>query len=112
MKVKAKTAAKPGVPSTAFKTPTKPAPSKPTAVASSSPPPTSHPGSKTQACLDLLARRNGATLAELMAASGWQAHSVRGFLSGTVKTKLGLVLTSTRDDGGVRHYRIPEAFDR
>jgi len=112
MKVKAKAAAKPGTLSTASKIPAKSAPSKSTAVVSSPPPPASRPGSKTQACLDLLARRTGATLAELMAASGWQAHSVRGFLSGTVKKKLGLALASTRDVEGVRHYRVSEASDR
>lgn len=109
MKVKAKVPTKPG--STPPKLPTKPTPSKPTPVVSS-PPPATRPGTKTQACVDLLARRNGATLADLMSASGWQAHSVRGFLSGTVKKKLGLALTSTRDAGGVRHYRVSEVAER
>jgi len=40
-----------------------------------------------------------------MAATGWQAHSVRGFLSGTVKKKLELAGTTTREDG-VRRYRL------
>lgn len=62
--------------------------------------------SKQQRCLDLLSRRDGATLKELIAATDWQAHSVRGFLSGTIKKKLGLSVTSTRDEDGVRRYRI------
>lgn len=62
--------------------------------------------SKQQRCLDLLARRDGATLTELIAATNWQAHSVRGFLSGTAKKKLGLSVTSTRDEDGARRYCI------
>jgi hypothetical protein len=44
-------------------------------------------------------------LAELIALTGWQAHSVRGFLSGTVRTKLGLPLTSEAAADG-RRYRV------
>ena len=62
--------------------------------------------SKQQRCLDLLARRDGVTLAELVAATEWQPHSVRGFLSGTVKKKLGLSLISLRDANGNRRYSL------
>jgi hypothetical protein len=62
--------------------------------------------SKQQLCLDLLSRRDGASLEELQAATGWQTHSVRGFLSGTVKKKLGLTLTSDRAGDGPRRYRV------
>jgi hypothetical protein len=65
--------------------------------------------SKQQRCLDLLARRDGATLEELTTATDWQPHSVRGFLSGTVKKKLGLTLVSSRDDDGARRYRLDGA---
>ena len=51
---------------------------------------------KQQACLDLLGRQEGATIEELQAATGWQQHSVRGFLAGAVKKKLGLTLLSEK----------------
>ena len=63
-------------------------------------------GSKTATILDLLKRKDGATLKELMKASGWQAHSVRGFLSGTVGKKLGLAVTSTKAEDGERSYSV------
>ncbi len=56
--------------------------------------------------LTLLRRRDGATITELMEASGWQQHSVRGFLAGTIKKKLGLALTSSKAAGELRRYRI------
>ncbi len=66
--------------------------------------------SKQQLCLELLRRPAGAGLEELQAATGWQAHSVRGFLSGTVKKKLGLTLNSDQTGDRPRRYRIrPEA---
>jgi len=63
-------------------------------------------GSKAAKVLDLLKRAEGATLAELMKATGWQAHSVRGFLSGTVSKKLGLAVTSAKVEDGERTYSI------
>ena len=47
-----------------------------------------------------------ASIEEIMQATDWQQHSVRGFLAGTVKKKLGFSLTSLKPDGGVRRYRI------
>lgn len=61
-------------------------------------------GSKAAKVLDLLKRPDGATLAELMKATGWRAHSVRGFLSGTVSKKLGLAVTSAKAEDGERTY--------
>lgn len=61
--------------------------------------------SKTTTVLTMLKDTNGATLAAIMTATGWQAHSVRGFLAGVVRRKLGLVLLSEQTDGG-RRYRI------
>ena len=70
--------------------------------------PTAGKQTKQQTCLDLLSCREGATIEELQAATGWQQHSVRGFLAGTVKKKLGLALSSEKPDVGARRYRISD----
>ena len=62
--------------------------------------------SKKAQVFDLLHKSKGATLAALIKATGWQAHSVRGFLSGTVGKKLGLKLKSIKGDDGERVYSI------
>jgi len=68
--------------------------------------PTTREGSKKAQVLDLLRRPEGATLADIMTATGWQAHSVRGFISGALGKKMGLkVETITRQDGA-RAYHI------
>jgi hypothetical protein len=61
--------------------------------------PTAREGSKTAQVIALLEKAKGASLAELMEVTGWQAHSVRGFLSGTVGKKMGLKLESEKRDG-------------
>ena len=63
-------------------------------------------GSKAAKILALLRRPGGATAEQLMKATGWQPHSVRGFLSGTVRKKLGFAITSTKGDNGERSYSI------
>jgi hypothetical protein len=63
-------------------------------------------GSKTAKILDLLKRPGGATAKELMKATGWQPHSVRGFLSGTIGKKMGLTVTSTKVEDGERRYSV------
>lgn len=63
-------------------------------------------GSKTAKILDLLKRPGGATSQELMKATGWLPHSVRGFLSGTVGKKMGLTVISTKSDDGEWTYSI------
>lgn len=63
-------------------------------------------GSKGARILSLLGTSGGASISEMMAASEWQAHSVRGFLSGVVKKKLGLKIVSTMNGNGVRLYQI------
>lgn len=79
-------------------------PRKPTAVSRSATR-TTRTDTKSSLILKLLGRPSGATVKELAAAASWQDHSVRGFLSGTLKKKLGLVVTSEVIDGA-RHYRI------
>lgn len=61
--------------------------------------------SKQEAVLALLQRAKGATLPEITEATGWQPHSVRGFLSGVLKKKLKLKVESSKD-GSDRTYRI------
>ena len=73
-----------------------------TANATASP----RPGTKAATAIDLLKRSDGASIDDLMVASGWQAHSVRGFLSGTVKKKMGLRLIAEVAADGARRYRI------
>jgi hypothetical protein len=63
-------------------------------------------GTKTEQVLALLKRKGGATVQEIMAATEWQPHTVRGFLAGTVRKKLGLTVTSTKADDGKRTYVI------
>ncbi|MGD0778460.1 MAG: DUF3489 domain-containing protein, partial [Candidatus Solibacter sp.] len=63
-------------------------------------------GSKTNKVLDLLQRSGGASLNELTKATGWQAHSVRGFMSGAIGKKMGLAVKSTKAEGGERRYSV------
>ena len=63
-------------------------------------------GSKTAKILALLQRPGGASLAQLQKATGWQAHSVRGFLSGALKKKMGLRIDSAKAAEGERTYHV------
>jgi hypothetical protein len=63
-------------------------------------------GSKAAKVVDLLKRPSGITAKELMKATGWQPHSVRGFLSGTVRKKMGLKVISTKSADGERSYSV------
>ena len=63
-------------------------------------------GSKTATVLAMIQRAKGATLAEIMEATNWQAHSVRGFISGTMGKKMGLKVESTKREDGTRVYSI------
>ena len=64
------------------------------------------PTTKQETLVNLLKQNKGTTLAEIMAATGWQAHSVRGAISGTVKKRLGLPVSSAIEDDRGRVYRI------
>lgn len=65
-------------------------------------------GSKTDIVLGLLKRAKGASSDELMKATGWQSHSVRGFLSGTLKKKMKLKVLSVKAEDGTRRYSIKD----
>lgn len=67
---------------------------------------TPRPGSKLAKVVELLEGEAGATIAEIMAATNWQQHTVRGALAGSVTKKLGRTLTSEKVEGRGRVYRI------
>ena len=67
---------------------------------------------KRERVLTLLSRTEGASVDEMMQATDWQQHSVRGFLAGTVKKQLGFPLTSSKGKDGVRRYRIEKRRTR
>jgi hypothetical protein len=56
--------------------------------------------------VEVLRRKEGATIADIAKATGWQNHSLRGFLSGTVSKKMGLALDSAKNEAGEWTYRI------
>ncbi|MGD1096531.1 MAG: DUF3489 domain-containing protein [Bryobacteraceae bacterium] len=63
-------------------------------------------GSKKAEVIELMRRKSGATLAEIMKKTAWQSHTVRGFVSGTLVKKLGLKVDSFRTEDKERAYRI------
>ena len=65
-------------------------------------------GSKKAIVLDMLKRPAGATLADIMSATGWQAHSVRGFISGSLSKKMGISVESFKSESGDRAYRVAQ----
>jgi len=102
---KAKAAAKKGKKAkSAAKVPAKAAKGKPAKAGNK--PAAARDGSKKAEVLDLLRRKGGATLAQIMKATGWQAHSVRGFISGALGKKMGLTVDSVRREDGERVYSI------
>ena len=60
---------------------------------------------KAAAIVGLLKSKRGATIQEIMEATGWQSHSVRGFLAGALRTHHGLEPVSEKRDGELRRYR-------
>lgn len=85
-----------GVPRPEFKTekPTEPEPRR------------TRTNSKQAQVIEMLKRPDGATIAQICEATGWQSHTVRGTFAGAFKKKLGLEITSTKDSGSERIYRI------
>jgi hypothetical protein len=72
-------------------------------------PHTPRAGSKQEQVLQLLKRPNGASTEAIMGTTGWQPHTVRGFIAGTLKKKLGLNIESFTDEAGDRTYRVANA---
>ena len=62
--------------------------------------------SKQDQVLAMLRRANGASIDEIVAATDWQPHSARGFLSGAVKKRLGIDVVSDKGEDGVRRYYV------
>ena len=63
-------------------------------------------GTKQAVLIELLTRAEGATLPQMTEATGWQVHTVRGAMAGALKKKLGLEITSEKQTGADRIYRI------
>lgn len=66
-------------------------------------------GTKQAKLIEMLRAKDGATIDEIVATTGWQPHTVRGAMSGALKKKLGLEVTSEKVDGRGRVYRLPPA---
>lgn len=61
---------------------------------------------KSAAIIALLKSKRGATIQDLMQATNWQAHSIRGFLAGSLSKRHGLAVTSVKLEGKERRYRV------
>ena len=68
--------------------------------------PATREGTKQAVLIELLKRPEGATLSQMTEATGWQVHTVRGAMAGALKKKLGLHITSEKQTGSDRVYRI------
>ena len=67
---------------------------------------TLRPGTKLAAIIDAMRNPGGATIAQMMASTGWQAHTVRGAISGMVRKRLGYEVVTEKSADGRRAYRI------
>ena len=68
--------------------------------------PRTRDNSKQATVIGMLKRPEGATIQQIVEATSWQAHTVRGTFAGAFKKKLGLTITSTKDAGEQRVYKI------
>ncbi|MGB7759088.1 MAG: DUF3489 domain-containing protein, partial [Bryobacteraceae bacterium] len=68
--------------------------------------PTAREGSKKAIVLELIRRKDGATLAEIAKATHWQFHSIRGLISGSLTKKMGLKIESAKRQDGQRAYTL------
>ena len=66
-------------------------------------------GTKQETLIEMLRAEGGATINEIVAALDWQPHTARGAMSGALKKKLGLTITSEKVEGRGRAYRITDA---
>ena len=64
-------------------------------------------GTKQSLMIELLRRPQGATIGDIVEATGWQSHTVRGAMAGALKKKLGLTIASVKDEARGRVYRLP-----
>jgi hypothetical protein len=68
--------------------------------------PTIRPGTKLAVIIEAMRHSGGATIAQMMASTGWQAHTVRGAISGMVRRRLGFEVVTEKSADGQRAYRI------
>lgn len=81
---------------------------EPVSATEDGPPIPGRAGTKQAAIIALLRRREGASIAEIVAATGWMAHSARGMISGALKKRLGLPILSEKVEGrGMVHRILP-----
>ncbi|MBX9738688.1 MAG: DUF3489 domain-containing protein [Beijerinckiaceae bacterium] len=86
-----------------------PTPESPPAAATEAPARKVRDGTKQAALIDMLRSPDGATIAEIAAATGWLTHTVRGAIAGALKKKLGLEVVSEKIEARGRVYRLPHA---
>jgi hypothetical protein len=102
-----------GAPTAADTAPVEPEPKKrrrprkaTPAGADVAPVPKTRDGTKQAQVIAMLRRKQGATIAQIVEATEWRSHTVRGFFAGALKRKLGLEVNSEKAEGGGRIYRI------
>ncbi len=86
-----------------------PAPDTPTETEAAPKTRTPREGTKQATLIAMLRAPDGATIEEIMAATGWQSHTVRGAMAGALKKKLGLEVTSEKVEERGRVYKLPAA---